>query len=195
MADPGTLNAWYDLLKKVFADLRGSAFAAEAARRENYKLLFDDLRGTHKAYVELFLEFKNAVYAATDADQIEAAKTRFLDQRAPVSQQRTFLSYEAEALAKLDLPGNEKAFLETVRTYLIVQWYPSAQMLSFLRDAPSQKIGSMSDWFYSQIQQKTDRDSLLRETDRALETISESYSGLIASYSEIDPAFRLSSAE
>jgi hypothetical protein len=87
---------------------------------------------------------------------------------------------DAEVLANSDLPDQELAFLTAAHDYLVV------------RDSPFGDLGSMSGLFWHQIQHESNPDALLRDCETALASILKAYRRLVASYAELDPAFRLS---
>lgn len=172
---------WYDLLRRIVADLRGVNLAAKQGKKRRYGTLMLAIQRIHEDYVGMFVDFENDLPARPDLAAVEAARNRFLDRRRVLAKERVLTVLDARALRDLASDPEEQAYLEAVGDYV-----------SASRDLAA-AFPSLSRAFWEDIATLDDAVALRRLTTAALRTIEARHRAIIQSYAALDPGFAFDS--
>ena len=172
---------WYDLLRRIVADLRGVNLEAREGKKRRYGTLMLAIQRIHEDYVGMFVDFENDLPMGADPAAVEAARSRFLDRRRVLAKERVLTVLDARALRDLASDPEEQAYLEAVGDYV-----------SASRDLAA-AFPSLSRAFWEDIATLDDAVALRRLTTAALRTIEARHRAIIQSYAALDPGFAFDS--
>jgi len=184
----------------VLADIRGSAFKSNAAKRQRYADLFDAVRRTHVDYVSIFTFLRDS--CRFDRENIGAAKTDFLSARRALSSDRELTKADASAYLHVAEDLGERRFIAATLWYYHYEDSEGYDLDSNLKidskinlalshdDGAERNWDSASTLLWAKIKDSNDYSEIAEFAKTAIYSITARFNAVVVSYTELEGAWK-----
>ncbi len=197
---PTSAAKWYDLLKKIFSDIRGQKYKSKNEKLKRYRDLYNAISNINKDYISIFQNFVDDIMLLDREGDLESIKKNFLAKRSRKSSDRTLSKQYARSYLNLCEDIAEKRFFAAIIIYFYYEsdgtFYNFDDEILDVYIWSAGERGGLYGWdsastsFWGIIRCEDDPEIVALEAKKVIESIGIRFAVVERKYSELEGCWR-----